>query len=193
MMEQEETYIPYKERTPGELCRDMNLKAEKMNLRLDKASKWVMLVSGVALLVFVVLNWHFKWSEMNWWWWTFLGTIFTLFIGSVVLFRIISKLINDMTCAKSPQLHLQIAKRLRRCVQLRCSLVKIAFATLYVLLFFLNFFIPYEQRDKFAQAVYFLVLLVVGFWGWRERNYHVDEGFCDDLDELEYRISLGLV
>ena len=61
-MKREETYIPYKERTPKELCRDINLKAEKLFLKKDKFG---LLFFAVFFLVLAALHLYYK-TYVNW-------------------------------------------------------------------------------------------------------------------------------
>lgn len=191
-MEQEEAYIPYENRTPEVLCRDMNLKAEKLYLRLDKSVKRALVILSVAFVVLLALNLYFKWFVVNSWLFAYLGVMFVMFIGSYALFKIIPKLIHDMKCATSPQQHLQIAKKLKLCTQLRCKLPPIAINVLNVTMLLYQYlvaFVRYELPNRFNSFVFILLLVFVCYWGWRERNYHVNEGFCDDLDELEYKLN----
>ena len=63
IMKREETYIPYKERTPKELCRDINLKAEKLFLKKDKFG---LLIFAVFFLVLAALHFYYK-TYVNLW------------------------------------------------------------------------------------------------------------------------------
>ena len=63
IMKREETYIPYKERTPKELCRDIYLKAEKLFLKKDKFG---LLIFAVFFLVLVALHFYYK-TYVNLW------------------------------------------------------------------------------------------------------------------------------
>lgn len=81
-MEREETYIPYKERTPKELCRDISIKVEKLFLKKDKIS---LLYFTVFFLVLVALDWFGK-TYVNLW----LGCIvvWVIVVCGFVVFRI---------------------------------------------------------------------------------------------------------
>ena len=63
IMKREETYIPYKERTPKELCRDIYLKAEKLFLKKDKFG---LLIFAVFFLVLVALHFYYR-TYVNLW------------------------------------------------------------------------------------------------------------------------------
>lgn len=81
-MEREETYIPYKERTSKELCRDISIKTEKLFLKKDKIS---LLYFTVIFLVLVALDWFGK-TYVNLW----LGSIvvWTIVVCGFVVFKI---------------------------------------------------------------------------------------------------------
>ena len=165
-MKREETYLPYKERTPKELCRDINIKVEKLFLKRDKNS---LLIFAVSFLVLLALHLYYKthvylwlgflvvgiimvggfyvfkpyfskndnyrsliwgvglilclalqWQEMttvNWW----LGAIVlgVIMVVTAVCYKINQKLVNDMNLAANPKQFLPMAKRLKRCFQIR--------------------------------------------------------------------------
>ena len=81
-MKREETYIPYKERTPKELCRDISIKTEKLFLKKDKIS---LLYFTVFFLVLVALDWLGKTYVKLW-----LGCIvvWVIVVCGFVVFRI---------------------------------------------------------------------------------------------------------
>lgn len=71
-MEREEKYIPYKERTPKELCRDINLKAEKLFLNRDKFG---LVFFAASFLVLVALHMLGKSDVHLWFAFTIVGAI----------------------------------------------------------------------------------------------------------------------
>lgn len=227
-MKREETYVPYKERTPKELCRDINIKAEKLFLKKDK---YGLLVFTVFFLVLLALHLYYKttyvelwlgflvvgiilvvgffvfktyttkkdnyrsliwlvgfivcvvlqWQEMryvNWW----LGTIVVgiILLVTAVFYIINKKLVNDMNLAVNPKQHLPIAKRLKRCFQIRNFLC-------LSLLFWL-FFLTLDDLQDLWWLVYVFCFYVVGalFSNW---DYWIDIAFCEDLEELELRLE----
>lgn len=80
-MKREETYIPYKERTPKELCRDINLRAEKLFLKKDK---YGLLFFAVFFLVLVALHLYDKTYVSLWFGFLVVGAIMA---GGFVFFK----------------------------------------------------------------------------------------------------------
>lgn len=80
-MKRDETYIPYKERTPKELCRDINLKAEKSFLKKDKFG---LLFFTVFFLLFVALHFYYKTNVDMWFGVVVEGAIFA---GGLFIFK----------------------------------------------------------------------------------------------------------
>ena len=172
-MEREETYIPYKERTPKELCRDISIKTEKLFLKKDKIN---LLYYTVIFLVLVALDWFGK-TYVNLW----LGAIV---VGAFVLMYFVSfiinkKLISDMNLAASPKQYLPFAQRLRKWVQIRNFLG-------ITLLIWLPYLTIYYQIDGVWKLIQWLILYVVGVC--TEPSW-MDNDIGDDLEELEFRLE----
>lgn len=168
-MEQEDTN---KKRTLEELCQDINLRAEK--LYVGKRSKFILPIIAVVLLALAVLNRFFNWFECDNWYWIWLGAIvvwcFVLFIVNLIL-------INGMKRAASPKQHLRIAKWLKRFVR---------FSNAFNAIILFLPFIRLACRKSYAVA-----LFVAGLWflfGYIAGP--IDSAFSEDLDELEYRLSV---
>ena len=225
-MKREETYIPYKERSPKELCRDIDIKAENLFLKKDKfglllftafflllmalhlyyktyVSLWfAVIVVGaiiatglvvfkfyssrnenlrtlilvVALLVCVALEWPEK-RYVNWQ----LGAIMVgaIVVVTAVFFIINKRLVNDMNLAANPKQHLGIAKRLKKSLQLRNFLC-------LSLLFWLPVVIFDRIQDErwFVDLLLFVILVL-----FSDRDFWIDIAFCEDVNELEYRLE----
>ncbi len=181
-MEQEETYIPYKERTPKELCRDINIRAEEVYLKLSKKDKYALLFTAVVLLVCVALCWH-NYGYVNWWWlcvWSgIIGVVFFVF------FKINQKLINNMYLAPNPTQHLRLAKRLKMCLLVR-----------YIFLCVLGFWfgtlgVRTSLDGELWYAVGSFICMLIGIWlsTGIHPNFWIDSELNDDLAELEYRLE----
>ena len=226
-MKREETYIPYKERSPKELCRDINLKAEKLFLKKDKYGLLIFtvfflalvalhlyykthvylwlgflvvgiimvggffvfktystkndnyrsLIWGVGLIACLALQWQ-EMTDVKWW----LGAIV---VGVIVLvtsvcYKINQKLVNDMNLAANPKQFLPIAKRLKRCFQIR------NFLCLTLL-----FWLPLLTLDFFHDVWRLQILLfsyVIGAL-FSNKDFWIDIAFCEDLEELERRLE----
>ncbi len=80
-MKREETYIPYKERTPKELCRDINLKAESLFLKNDK---YGLLFFALAFLGLVALHLYYTTYVYVWLGFLVVGLILA---GGLVFFK----------------------------------------------------------------------------------------------------------
>ena len=226
-MKRDETYIPYKERSPKELCRDINLKAEKLFLKKDKygllsftlfflalvalhlhyktyVSVWLgaivmgailavgyvvfkpyysrndnirSFIYAVFLLVFLALSLQEK-SYVNWW----LGAIVVgaIVVVTAVFFIINKRLVDDMNLAANPKQFLPMAKRLKRCFQIR------NFLCLTLL-----FWLPLLTLDFFHDVWRLQILLfsyVIGAL-FSNKDFWIDIAFCEDLEELERRLE----
>ncbi len=226
VMRREETYIPYKERSPKELCRDINLKAEELCLKKDRygllffnvfflalvalylyyktyVSLWLgvivvgaieavgfvvfkpyfsknenlrTLIFAVGILVVVAMSWHEK-TYVNWW----LGAIVVgaIVVVTTVFFIINKRLVNEMNLAANPKQHLGIAKRLKKCLQIRNCLCLSLLVWLPVLV------LDSIQDERWF--VYLLIFVVVVLFS--DRNFWIDIAFCEDVNELEYRLE----
>ena len=111
-MEQDNTYIAYEERTPRDLCRDINLKAEKF---LKGYKKWILIIP-VICVVLVALSLYFM-PTVNWW--VGLGVFGLVEVSFIVIYIYTQKLIHEMHLAANPKQFLPIAKKLKEYV--RCS------------------------------------------------------------------------
>lgn len=181
-MEQEETYIPYKERTTEELCRDINLRAEKVYLKFSKKDIYCILIAIVALVVCVALFWHYCGHVHGW---LLCASIVAYVVVYYVFFRINQKLINDMFLAKRPEQNLILAKRLKKCLFYRHILISI-FG------FILGAIIAWPSAQNF-EWVYFtgcFICLLIGIWLGTiiKPESWVDSDLNEDLYELEYRL-----
>ena len=111
-MEQEDAYIAYEDRTPKDLCQDINIKAEK----LHKSNKRGLFVITVIFLVLVALSLHYMPKEN---WWKGLGVLGVVEVSFFVIYIYTQKLIHEMHLAANPKQFLPIAQKLKECV--RCS------------------------------------------------------------------------
>lgn len=171
-MEREETYIPYKERTPNELCRDINIKAEKL---FNKKDKWLMIFLAVFFLVFSAISWYWK----EWWLLVWFGAFL---VGGFVFYKINQKLINDMKSAASPKQHFSIAKKLRWSVRIRnylcCALIMLP-----------NLRPILGDEWWWSVIAYMINLLIVLLLACLKPDLWINPDFIDDIDELEYRLE----
>ena len=109
-MEQQDAYIAYEDRTPKDLCQDINIKAEKF---LKSYKKGVFIVP-VICLVLVVLGLHFM-PNMNWW--RGLEILGIVEVSFIVIYIYTQKLIHEMRLSANPKQFLPIAKKLKECVR----------------------------------------------------------------------------
>ena len=175
-MEQQETHIPYRDRTLVELCQDINLTAEKVYLARSKKDKKILLIGAAVLLGILALTWYFQWFDINW----YRGSIVTAAIVGwfFVIYLVNQLLINRMKRATSPKQHLRLAKCLKLWNRLsRAIMVMIILPwPLWLLL---------DDGAKVSitllTAGLFFVLAFIGA--------PVDEDFSDGLTELEYRLE----
>ncbi len=226
-MKRDETYVPYKERTPKELCRDITIKAETLFLKKDKygllffavfflvllalhlyykthvhlwfgflvvgiilvggffvfkpySTKYYnyrSLIWGVGLIVCLALQWR-EMTTVNWW----LGAIVVGFIEVVtaVCHTINQKLVHDLNLAINPKQFLPIAKRLKRCFQIR-----------NIVCLTLLFCLPLLALDVYHDVRRLVILLIVYVIGalFSNKDFWIDITFCEDLEELEYRLE----
>lgn len=225
-MKRDETYIPYKERSPKELCRDINLKAEELFLKKDKygllsftlfflalvalhlhyktyVSVWLgaivmgailavgyvvfkpyysrndnirSFIYAVFLLVFLALSWQEK-TYVNWW----LGAIVVgaIVVVTAVFFIINKRLVNDINLAANPKQFLPMAKRLKKCLQLR------NFLCLSLLIWFPVLILDRVQDERWFVYLFIFVVIVL----FSDRDLWIDTAFCEDVNELEYRLE----
>lgn len=172
-MEQEYTNNPDKERTIEELCRDINLRAEEVYLKLSKKGKYILLVLAALLVVLMVLNW--QWVMDNPWWCAcWLGACALVVF---VVNKINHKLINDMKRAASPKENLRLAKRLKR-----FSRIVHAFGPIIV--FWTQIMQLVHEKSYVLACLVTVLLFVFGFI-----SSGLDPTLNGDLHELEYRLD----
>ena len=111
-MEQQDAYIAYEDRTPKDLCQDINIKAEKF---LKSYKKGVFIVPVICLAL-VVLGRYFT-PDVKWW--RGLGIFGVAEVSFIVIYIYTKKLIHEMHLAANPKQFLPIAKKLKEYV--RCS------------------------------------------------------------------------
>lgn len=166
-MEQQDTHIPYRDRTLVELCQDINFRAEQVYLKLNH----VVLVCAAVLLVFVALIWYYQWFEINWY-------VYGAFVVWVFVYYLVNKLlINSMKRASNVKQHLRRAKCLK-------WWDKLSRAMMAVMVFFspLSDLVP---EHKFGTILMIVGPLLLLFYIITP----VDEDFNDGLAELEYRLE----
>ena len=174
-MEREEANIPYRDRTTEEVCRDINIKAEKLFL---KNNKYTLLLIAVIFLVFGAMSWYWK-GYVEWWVWVWFGAFL---VGDIIFYIINQKLINDMKSAASPKQHFSIAKRLRWSVRLRNYLG-------FALILWPNLR-PILGNDWWWNVMAYIInLLVVLLFAFLKPDLWIEPDFIEDLDELEYRLE----
>ena len=154
------------------MCRDINLRAEEVYLKVSKKGKYFRLFFVVALVVFTVWNW--QWVRNNPWWWAWLGTCALLVF---VIYKIQQKMINAMKRAASPKENLRIAKWLKRFIKLIYGIGLIVVYSPWIKQ------LVHEQR--YGLACFVAVLLFV--FGFIASS--TDATFNEDLHELEYRLE----
>jgi len=173
-MEQQDTHIPYRDRTLEQLCQDINLRAEKVYLIRSKKDKMILLIGIVAILGLFALTWYFQWYEINWYW----GPIvMAAIVGWCFAYILINKLlINRMKRATSPKQHLRFAKCLKWWDKLsRAIAPAMIFPSPWL----------WENGVNFGTfLLLFFPLLVLFFIATR-----VDKDYSEGLDELEYRLQ----
>lgn len=180
-MKSEEPYIPYKERTPKELCRDILLKAEESYLKKEKNA---LLIGAGLILTFLALNWYFKWfSDMLWSVWLGIGVIGVVYF---VFYFINHKLIHELNLTANPKQFLHIVQRMKNCLKARNFILITTAAWVYLL----------QTWDIFGVNIWWwtaLSIIPALFIGWIGISMNPvsksDSAFCDDVDELEHRLS----
>lgn len=226
-MKREETYVPYKERTPKELCRDITIKAETLFLKRDKFG---LLFFAVSFLVLLALHLYYKtnvylllgflvvglimvggiyvfkpyfskndnyrsliwgvglivcmalqWQEMTYVnWWSGAIVVGVIEVVTAVCHKINQKLVNDMNLAANPKQFLPMAKRLKRCFQIR-----------NIVCLTLLFWLPLMTLDDFHDVLglgFLIIIYVIGTLVGN-KDFWIDITFCEDLEELERRLE----
>lgn len=175
-MKSEEPYIPYKERTPKELCRDIILKAEDSYLKKEKYA----LLIGAVVLAFGALNWHFKWlSDSLWWLWLSLGAVGVVYF---VFFFINRKLIHEMNLTANPKQFLHIVQRLKKSLKIRNFFMITIAAWAYLL--------QWGTDRWWWTAVSIIPALFAGWIGISINPVSKgDTAFCEEVEELEFRLD----
>lgn len=181
-MEPEEPYIPFKERTPKEVCRDITIKAEKFL----KSYKIRVIIIPVICLVLVALSWYFM-PNVNWW--TGLGIFGVVEVCFIVIFIEVcfiviyiytQKLIHEMHLVANPKQFLPIAKRLK-------EFVRYSNYFMHVISFWISISLLSGFKDLWWWNAVALVLaaglaLLVPFT-------EKEAAFRDDVDDLERSLS----
>jgi predicted membrane channel-forming protein YqfA (hemolysin III family) len=85
-----------------------------------------------------------------------------------------------MNLAASPKQFLPMAKRLKRCFQIR-----------NIVCLTLLFCLPLMTLDDFHDVSRLVILLIVYVIGalFSNKDFWIDITFCEDMDELEYRLE----
>ena len=179
-MEPEEPYIPYEERTPKELCRDIMFKAEKLYLNNEKKA---LLIGAVVFLVFVALAWRKLRSFDDYYWLVGIGAIGVVYF---VFYFINHKLINDMYNTANPRHFLSMVQRLKKCLKIR-NYIFIATAAWTT---FLQSWDLWGLNIWLWAAVSIIPSLLIAWIGISVNPVSKsDSGFCEDIDELELRLN----
>lgn len=183
-MEQEkETQATYHDRSVDELRRDIILKAEEIAKEPKKGDKIFLLVIVILGAIFGIVNWHYKWIELNWW--VIIAVLgFILLIG-IGFYKINERIFKTIKSAEDANQQLKAAKRLKRAVQLRTIFGYIAGVLLYVAIRYGDNFEEWLFVLIFAGFVIFICSLIILF----NSKKFVDDSYCEDLEELENSIS----
>ena len=178
-MEQDNTYIAYEERTPRDLCRDINLKAEKF---LKGYKKWILIIP-VICVVLVALSLYFM-PTVNWW--VGLGVFGLVEVSFIVIYIYTRKLIHEMNLTANPKQFLDIVQRLKNCLKLRNFILISAAAWVYIV----QMFDLWDAKIWWWSVVSIIPALFLGWIGISINPVSKsDAAFCDDVDELEFRLS----
>ena len=174
-MEQQETYIPYEERTLEELCHDLNLRAEKAYLIRSKKDRTILLIGVVIILGVLALAWYLMRVEINWY---REPIVISAIVGWSFVYILINKLlINRMKRATSPKQHLRFAKCLKWWDKF--------FKAIVPAMIFPSIWLSQEDGVNYGTCLLiFIPLFVLFFIATR-----VDEDFNEGLDELEHRLQ----
>lgn len=178
-MEPEEPYIPFKERTPKELCRDIILKAEDSYLNKEKKG----LICGIVVfVVFLALNWYVKWlSDSSWW--VGLGIVGVVYF---VFYFINRKMINEMYCTANPKQFLHIVQRLEKCLKVRNYI----FISTAAWLSIVQTWDLWDVNIWWWSVVSIIPALFLGWIGITINPVSKsDSAFCEEIEELEFRLS----
>ncbi len=178
VMEPEEPYIAYEDRTPKDLCRDIILKAEDLYLKKDKKTLHII---AAALLVGAVVIWYFKRFENLWW---ILAAGLAIGVVYYVFLLIQQKLINQMYLAPTPKQFFPIAKRMKKSVELR-NYFCIVIGLWPTLLRFPELEKVWWWQVGSLVASLLIAVLAVKINPVPER----DTGLCDDVEELEDKLE----
>jgi hypothetical protein len=179
-MEQKETYTPYQERSLDELRRDINLKAKKLFLTTTKGEKILLAIVAIALVVFYLLNWHYKWVATNWW---MLGTLLCISALVVFLFYTIDKkLFSAMEGAVDAKQHLKATKKLIRSQQWKRILS-------FCLGFLVYLVTVHGKIDNFDVIVMTFFFIFYVFWMLVKPRAFIDRDFWEDVEELSMNVE----
>jgi hypothetical protein len=178
-MEPEEPYIPFKERTPKELCRDIILKAEDSYLNKEKKA----LLTGIVIfLAFLAVNWYSRWiTDTSWW--VGLGIVGAVYF---VFYFVNRKMINEMNLTANPKQFLDIAQRLKKCLRVR-NFISISTAAW---LSIVQMFDLWDSNIWWWSVVSIIPALFLGWIGISINPVSKsDSAFCEEIEELEFRLS----
>lgn len=173
-----DAYIPYKERTLKELCRDIDLKAKETFLKLNKTEKSILISFISVLLVCVALSWHYNGGVDRW----VLPWFVAIVVEVIVAFIINKMVIKSMKRAASHKQFFRIARGLKRYAHFRI--------VLRLVLYIWPVFLPNTMDDVWCYAAFLIAVIGIRI-GVQifEPDDIIGKDFCTDLDELEYRLE----
>lgn len=183
-MEQEkETQATYHDRSVDELRRDIIIKAEEITKEPKKGDKIFLLAIVILGAIFGIVNWHYKWIELNWW--VIIAVLGFIILFSIGFYKINEHIFKTIKSAEDANQQLKAAKRLKRTVQLRSVFSFISGVMFYVAVRYGDNFEEWLFVLIFAGFVIFICYLVM----LCSSKAFVDDSYCEDLDELENLIS----
>lgn len=182
IMEPEEPYIPYEERTPKQLCRDILLQAEKLYVKKDRRG---LLIAAVFVLAFVVVGWYMAPEKEKMWVYAWVVAELAVYF---VFFLINKKLINEMNLTATPRQFLSMVQRLCKTLKLR------NFILLVLGLWPSLCFIPFLS-DLVKVRLWWIVLsiiptvLIAWLFVSMKPDRLIDSDFYSDVEDLEYQLN----
>lgn len=182
IMEPEEPYIPYEERTPKLLCRDILLQAEKLYVKKDRKG---LLIAAVFVLAFVVAGWYMAPEKEKMWVYAWVVAELAVYF---VFFLINKKLINEMNLTANPRQFLSMVQRLCKTLKLR------NFILLVLGLWPSLCFIPFLS-DLVKVRLWWIVLsiiptvLIAWLFVSMKPDRLIDSDFYSDVEDLEYQLN----
>lgn len=184
-MEQEQTNTPYSERSLDELRKDINLKAEKLFVKPSKTG-WAIL--ALALVVYEVLNFRYKWVETNWW---MLAAVICAIVLVFFIFYMVKKSYFDaMKRAGDAKQHLTATNKLIRCEKFESVFGFILGLLLYGVVIGGDLFDKVELPFlPFLIIGYAYAVFVIHIRPPRVSVYKKYWDFYDDFDELSMSVD----